>query len=94
MRDTWRDLETYLRGFRATLPEQPRAILAISGHWEEKVPTVNAGAHPSLLFDYHGFPEHTYRLTWPAPGAPTPTRMLKRGAPVAYCSPGTPNSAR
>ncbi len=70
MRDTWRDLETYLRGFMATLPEQPRAILAISGHWEEKVPTVNAGAHPSLLFDYDGFPEHTYRLTWPAPGAP------------------------
>lgn len=70
MRDTWRELETYLRGFIATLPEQPRAILAISGHWEEDVPTVNAGAHPSLLFDYGGFPEHTYRLTWPAPGAP------------------------
>jgi aromatic ring-opening dioxygenase catalytic subunit (LigB family) len=23
-----------------------------------------------LLYDYHGFPEHTYRLTWPAPGDP------------------------
>jgi aromatic ring-opening dioxygenase catalytic subunit (LigB family) len=70
MGDTWRELETYLRGFLATLTEQPRAILAISGHWEEDVPTVNVGAHPSLLFDYGGFPDHTYRLTWPAPGAP------------------------
>ncbi len=70
MRDTWRELETYLRGFMAMLTEQPRAILAISGHWEEGVPTVNAGAHPPLLFDYGGFPDYTYRLTWPAPGAP------------------------
>lgn len=70
MRNTWRELETYLRGFIATLAEQPRAILAISGHWEEGIPTVNAGAHPPLLFDYDGFPDYTYRLTWPAPGAP------------------------
>ncbi|MCC2976731.1 dioxygenase [Sphingomonas sp. PL-96] len=70
MRETWHGLETYLDGFMATLPEQPRAILAISGHWEEDMPTVNAGARPPLLFDYGGFPDHTYRLTWPAPGAP------------------------
>ena len=70
MRDTWHELEAYLRRFMATLPERPRAILAISGHWEADVPTVNAGAHPPLLFDYGGFPVHTYRLTWPAPGAP------------------------
>ena len=70
MRDTWRELETYLRGFMATLTEPPRAILAISGHWEESMPTVNASPHPPLLFDYGGFPDHTYRLTWPAPGAP------------------------
>lgn len=53
------DLETYLRGFADTLGKPPRAILAISGHWEEPVPTVNAGAHPPLLFDYGGFPDHT-----------------------------------
>jgi aromatic ring-opening dioxygenase catalytic subunit (LigB family) len=34
------------------------------------VPTVNAGAHPPLLFDYSGFPKHTYQLTFGAPGAP------------------------
>jgi aromatic ring-opening dioxygenase catalytic subunit (LigB family) len=70
MRDAWSELEQYLRGFMTRLDEQPRAILIVSGHWEEGNPTVNAGAHPPLLYDYRGFPEHTYRLTFPAPGAP------------------------
>ena len=70
MRQTWSELETYLRGFMSSLSDRPRAILAISGHWEGDVPIVNAGASPPLLFDYSGFPEHTYRLTWPAPGDP------------------------
>jgi aromatic ring-opening dioxygenase catalytic subunit (LigB family) len=70
MRDAWRELEDYLRGFADTLDEAPRAILVVSGHWEEPRPTINAGAAPSLLFDYSGFPENTYELTWPAPGAP------------------------
>jgi aromatic ring-opening dioxygenase catalytic subunit (LigB family) len=70
MRDLWGELETYLQGFAAALDEQPRAILVVSGHWEAARPTVNAGAAPPLLFDYGGFPAHTYRLTWPAPGAP------------------------
>ena len=70
MRDVWSELEAYLRGFAEALDEQPRAILVVSGHWEEARLTVNAGAAPPLLFDYGGFPAHTYQLTWPAPGAP------------------------
>lgn len=70
MRGVWRELESYLRGFAGMLEEQPRSILVVSGHWEEVRPTVNTGAVPPLLFDYGGFPEHTYRLTWPAPGNP------------------------
>lgn len=70
MRATWSKLERYLRDFMKTLAEQRRAILVISGHWEEDVPTVNAGAHPPLLFDYGGFPDYTSRLTWPALGTP------------------------
>ena len=70
MRDTWRELESYLRGFVDALDERPQAIIIVSGHWEETRPTVNAAAAPPLLFDYSGFPAHTYQLTWPAPGAP------------------------
>lgn len=70
MRASWSELENYLRGFAEELLEPPSAILIISGHWEESLPTVNASAAPTLLFDYDGFPEHTYRLTWHAPGSP------------------------
>lgn len=70
MRDGFRELEAYLSAFAGRLDPTPKAILVISGHWEEAVPTVNAAKNPSLLYDYGGFPDYTYRLTWPAPGAP------------------------
>jgi aromatic ring-opening dioxygenase catalytic subunit (LigB family) len=70
----WRGMQTYLAGMVATLPERPRAILLISGHWEEELVTVHVGDGQPLLYDYYGFPEHTYRLQWPAPGAPDVAR--------------------
>ncbi|MHA6721306.1 DODA-type extradiol aromatic ring-opening family dioxygenase [Sphingomonas sp. RS6] len=66
----WRPMQAYLAGLIASLPERPRAILLISGHWEERAVTIHAGDGKPLLFDYFGFPEHTYRLRWDAPGAP------------------------
>ena len=68
--DTWKATESFLRGLAATLPAPPKAILVISAHWEETAFTVSSAAKPGLIYDYSGFPEHTYRLTWPAPGAP------------------------
>jgi aromatic ring-opening dioxygenase catalytic subunit (LigB family) len=70
MRATWKPLEDYLGGFASALSEPPRALLVISAHWEEAVPTVNAAPAPPLLFDYQGFPDYTYQITWPAPGSP------------------------
>jgi aromatic ring-opening dioxygenase catalytic subunit (LigB family) len=63
-------MERFLRGLGSSVAQRPRAVLVISGHWETEYPTVNAAAQPSLLFDYYGFPEHAYRLSYPAPGAP------------------------
>jgi len=66
----WDRMAGYLRGIDASLGERPASILVISGHWEAPAPTVNTAEHPSLLYDYSGFPAHTYRLTYPAPGSP------------------------
>lgn len=63
-------LAEYLRSIREVTPARPRALLVISAHWEEAVPTVMTGERPPLLFDYYGFPAESYQLTWPAPGAP------------------------
>ena len=68
--DTWNATQRFLEGLAGTLPAPPKAILVISGHWEEPAFTASAAAAPQLIFDYSGFPEHTYRLTWPAPGHP------------------------
>lgn len=63
-------LRKYLAGLLVTLPAHPRAVLIVSARWEEKVPTVAGAAKPSMLFDYYGFPAHTYKLNYPAPGSP------------------------
>lgn len=67
--DTWEPMAAWLRSVGERYPS-PTALLVVSAHWEERVPTVQSGARPPLLFDYHGFPPATYELTWPAPGAP------------------------
>ena len=68
--DTWNSTQHFLEGLVATLPAPPRAMVVVSGHWEELAFTASAAPRPSLIFDYSGFPVHTYQLTWPAPGSP------------------------
>lgn len=68
--DTWKATQRFLEGLAATLPALPNSILVVSAHWEEQAFTVGAAARPELIYDYYGFPQHTYELTWPAPGEP------------------------
>jgi aromatic ring-opening dioxygenase catalytic subunit (LigB family) len=68
--DTWNATQSFLAGLAATLRTPPKAILVISGHWEEPAFTASAAEQPALIYDYTGFPAHTYKLTWPAPGEP------------------------
>ena len=63
-------LAAYLRSVREVPGQKPKALLVVSAHWEEAVPTVMTGERPPLLFDYYGFPKESYELTWPAPGEP------------------------
>lgn len=66
----WDRMAAFLRDLRKFVGEIPKAIVVISGHWTEEQFTVTAGAHPPLIYDYYGFPPHTYELSYPAPGAP------------------------
>jgi aromatic ring-opening dioxygenase catalytic subunit (LigB family) len=89
--DTWNATQRFLEGLAGTLPAPPRAMVVVSGHWEEPSFTAGAAAHPELIFDYSGFPEHTYRLAWPAPGDPELAAevaglLAKAGLPAATSS--------
>lgn len=63
-------LAGYLRSVASVPPEKPAALLVISAHWEERVPTVSTSARPPMLYDYYGFPPASYEIQWPAPGDP------------------------
>lgn len=67
---TWDRMGAWLSSLPADVGEKPKSILLVSAHWEEEVFTVTSGAAPSLIYDYHGFPAHTYELQYPAPGDP------------------------
>jgi aromatic ring-opening dioxygenase catalytic subunit (LigB family) len=76
-------LESSLQETRRELGELPRAVLMISGHWEADRFLLSSAAHPPMYYDYSGFPEHTYRIRYDAPGDPelaeTVRVMLERG---------------
>lgn len=64
-------LAAALRAIPAALPEAPDAILMVSAHWET-AHGLQLGSHPNpgMVYDYYGFPPHTYDIRYPAPGAP------------------------
>ena len=72
------------------LSPRPTQLLVISAHWE--VPgrgvAVTTSARPPLLYDYYGFPAHSYKIEWPAPGSPALASRVEEllrplGLPVA-----------
>src|SRR3954466_11203425 len=63
-------LSNYLAAVRDLPKQKPRALVVVSAHWEESVPTVMSSPAPPMLYDYSGFPPESYELTWPAPGDP------------------------
>jgi 4,5-DOPA dioxygenase extradiol len=61
------------RAFLATLGKlvpKPKAIVAVSAHWNTEPPAVSLSARPETIHDFYGFPEALYRLRYGAPGAP------------------------
>lgn len=83
--DTWDPLARWLRHLIPTLPERPRAILVISGHWEASSFTVGGSARPPMIFDYSGFPPETYGLDFPAPGSPALAERVRTLLAQAGC---------
>ncbi len=71
MLDFMRRLPTQLR--------KPDAILVISAHWEESAATLLGAQNPPMFYDYYGFPDAAYTITYPAPGSPALAERIAAG---------------
>lgn len=79
MRERMRVLEASLADMPRQIGGAPKAILMVSGHWEEPDAFgVMSSAKPPMVYDYFGFPEHTYHVVYGAPGAPDLARRTQQ----------------
>jgi 4,5-DOPA dioxygenase extradiol len=77
-----------LAAWSAGLPI-PEAILVVSAHWEAVPLTIGSTtAETPLTYDFWGFPERYYDVTYDAPGAPALAAQIEAlmpdGEPVAH----------
>jgi 4,5-DOPA dioxygenase extradiol len=82
--DLW---TSQLASWAADLP-RPKAILVVSAHWESAPLMLGATEDAApLTYDFYGFPQRYYELTYPSPGAPElaerVARMMPDTEPVA-----------
>jgi aromatic ring-opening dioxygenase catalytic subunit (LigB family) len=80
-------LATMLRGLSDTVA-RAKAIVVVTAHWETEHPTLSASTRPGMLYDYNGFPEESYRINYPAPGAPALAEALAQALSEGGFRPG------
>lgn len=59
------DYTRLLKEFKDHSPK-PKAIVLFSAHWEEAVQTVGAAATYDTIYDFGGFQDELYQMTYPA----------------------------
>lgn len=64
-------LEASLQAMAQAHAGQVRAILMVTAHWETPGGfELSSAPQPGMIYDYHGFPPHTYQVHYRAPGSP------------------------
>ena len=56
---------------------RPAAVLMVSAHWEKRPAALGATKTVPLVYDFYGFPERYYQVTYPSPGAPALAKRVK-----------------
>ncbi|MCX6111209.1 MAG: class III extradiol ring-cleavage dioxygenase [Proteobacteria bacterium] len=77
MAQVFAPLAASLQALPAALPEPPRALLVVTAHWEGREFLFSSAAKPGMIYDYSGFPPHTYQITYGAPGEPELARRAQ-----------------
>jgi 4,5-DOPA dioxygenase extradiol len=55
---------------------RPRTILVISAHWLTDGTYVTCVERPKTIYDFYGFPDELYRLSYPCPGSPGDAKLI------------------
>lgn len=81
-----RELVDHLKNM-AVMIARPAAIIVVSAHWEEEQVTITSHSAPPLIYDYYGFPEQSYRISYPVAGHPElagqiATALAREGIPA------------
>ena len=70
-----------LSDWASALP-RPRGIVILSAHWEAAPLAISAtGAGTPLVYDFSGFPEHYYRMTYSTPDASALASLVRSVLP-------------
>lgn len=59
----------FLADLGQALP-RPRAVAAVTAHWETRQPSAGGAARPATIHDFGRFDDRLFQLRYPAPGDP------------------------
>jgi len=71
-------LDAALRDIPRQIGVTPKAVLVITAHWEGRDFLLSSSAKPPMIYDYGGFPPHTYEVQYSAPGSPELAARVKQ----------------
>lgn len=60
------DYTQLLKSFKDYMPAKPKAIVLFSAHWEEAVQSIGAADTYETIYDFGGFQDELYEITYPA----------------------------
>nr|WP_315252811.1 class III extradiol ring-cleavage dioxygenase [uncultured Duganella sp.] len=71
-------LDASLRDIPRQIGVTPKALLVITAHWEGPDFMLSSSARPPMIYDYGGFPPHTYEVQYSAPGSPELAEQVRQ----------------
>ncbi len=61
----------------------PKAILVVSAHWLTDGTCVCCTKNPPTIYDFYGFPDELYKISYPAPGSPEEAKLAAKSVKTA-----------
>ncbi|HZG17726.1 MAG TPA: class III extradiol ring-cleavage dioxygenase [Candidatus Bathyarchaeia archaeon] len=66
----------FLKQLAASMP-RPKAIVIFTAHWESPVQLISGASAYETIYDFYGFPDELYQVTYPAKGEPALAKKIQ-----------------